>query len=308
MFSDKILQNHRQNRKLTTLVEQRTTYNADYSELNIFETHKVASQVSLTFDFPVIASMITGKKHMQLEGMPSFDFLPGESVIMPSGAPMVIDFPVASMENPTQCLALGIDEHKIQEVVGKFNDFTAIESENNQWSLDKNTSHLLHDQDINVLVHRLIQTFVNNTNSKDVLLDLMIQELVVRLFQTKAKHLLISSKSSLAKDSRMGAVIQYIKENLTKRDLSVNVLADKACMSASHFHRKFKNTLGISPIDYLNNEKIKFSKRLIKDRKDLPLNEVAFLSGFNNVSYFNRKFKEFEQLTPSRYKRSIYTT
>ncbi len=61
MFSDKILQNHRQNRKLTTLVEQRTTYNADYSELNIFETHKVASQVSLTFDFPVIASMITGK-------------------------------------------------------------------------------------------------------------------------------------------------------------------------------------------------------------------------------------------------------
>jgi len=308
MFSDKILQNHRQNRNLTTLVEQRTTYNADYSELNIFETHKVASQVSLTFDFPVIASMITGKKHMQLEGMPSFDFLPGESVIMPSGAPMVIDFPVASMENPTQCLALGIDEHKIQEVVGKFNDFTAIESENNQWSLDKNTSHLLHDQDINVLVHRLIQTFVNNTNSKDVLLDLMIQELVVRLLQTKAKHLLISSKSSLAKDSRMGAVIQYIKENLTKRDLSVNVLADKACMSASHFHRKFKNTLGISPIDYLNNEKIKFSKRLIKDRKDLPLNEVAFLSGFNNVSYFNRKFKEFEQLTPSRYKRSIYTT
>ena len=252
--------------------------------------------------------MITGKKHMHLEGMPSFDFLPGESVIMPSGAPMVIDFPVASMENPSQCLALGIDEHKIQEVVGKFNDFTAIESENNQWSLDKNTSHLLHDQDINVLVHRLIQTFINNTNSKDVLLDLMIQELVVRLLQTKAKHLLISSKSSLAKDSRMGAVIQYIKENLTKRDLSVNVLADKACMSASHFHRKFKNTLGISPIDYLNNEKIKFSKRLIKDRKDLPLNEVAFLSGFNNVSYFNRKFKEFEQLTPSRYKRSIYTT
>ena len=308
MFSDKILQNHRQNRKLTTLVEQRTTYNADYSELNIFETHKVASQVSLTFDFPVIASMITGKKHMHLEGMPSFDFLPGESVIMPSGAPMVIDFPVASMENPTQCLALGIDEHKIQEVVGKFNDFTAIESENNQWSLDKNTSHLLHDQDINVLVHRLIQTFVNNTNSKDVLLDLMIQELVVRLLQTKAKHLLISSKSSLIKDSRMGAVIQYIKENLTKRDLSVNVLADKACMSASHFHRKFKNTLGISPIDYLNSEKIKFSKKLIKDRKDLPLNEVAFLSGFNNVSYFNRKFKEFEQLTPSRYKRSIYTT
>ena len=62
-----ILNQHLNTRKLTTLVENRTTYNADYAELNIYETHTYAEQVSLKFDFPVIASMLTGKKIMHID-------------------------------------------------------------------------------------------------------------------------------------------------------------------------------------------------------------------------------------------------
>lgn len=69
-----LLNQHRNNRKLSTLVENRTTYNADYAELNIYETHQYAEKVALRFDFPIIASMLTGKKVMHIEGMPSFDF------------------------------------------------------------------------------------------------------------------------------------------------------------------------------------------------------------------------------------------
>src|SRR5690606_19851108 len=116
---EQLLQHHINNRKLTTLVENRTTYNSDYAELNIYETHKYAEKVSLTFNFPVIASMLTGKKVVHLEGMPSFDFFPGESVVMPTNKEMIIDFPIATMEAPTQCLALGIDSSKIDEVVDK---------------------------------------------------------------------------------------------------------------------------------------------------------------------------------------------
>ena len=57
-----LLSQHKNHRKLTTLVENRTTYNAEYAELNIYETHIAAEQVALKFDFPIIASMLTGKK------------------------------------------------------------------------------------------------------------------------------------------------------------------------------------------------------------------------------------------------------
>lgn len=300
-----LLNQHRNNRKLTTLVENRTTYSADYAELNIYETHAFAEKVALTFNFPVIASMLTGKKVMHIDGFEAFDFFPGESVVMPTNKEMVIDFPLATKNSPTQCLALGIDAFKIDEVVEKFNQQVAIENENNSWDLDETTSHLINNIDVNHLIERLTYTFTNNNKSKDVLLDLMIQELIVRLLQTKAKSLIINDPNQVFNDTRIGTVIKYIKDNLTNKDISVDVLAKKAYMSTSHFHKQFKNTLGISPIDYINSEKIKFSKKLIKESKDFRMSEIAFKSGFNNTSYFNRQFKKMELMTPQQFKASI---
>jgi len=302
---NRLLQHHKSNRKLTTLVENRTTYHSDYAELNIFETHEVAEKVSLTFDFPVIASMLTGKKVMHIDGLPSFEFYPGESVVMPTSKEMVIDFPIANESNPTQCLALGIDSDKIDQVVQRFNEDVTIENENNGWQLQNVASHHLNNAEVNILVERLVHTFVQTNKSKDILLDLMIQELIVRLLQTKAKGLILGGYQDIFSDTRIGMVIKYIKDNLTNKDISVDILAEKACMSTSHFHKKFKNTLGISPIDYINSEKIKFAKKLIKDSKDLRISEIAFKAGFNNTSYFNRQFKKMELMTPQQFKLSF---
>ncbi|WNH08107.1 AraC family transcriptional regulator [Thalassobellus suaedae] len=300
-----LLNHHRSHRKLSTLVENRTIYSAEYAELNIYETHTYAEKVSLIFDFPIIASMLTGKKIMHIDGLEAFDFFPGESVVMPTKKEMVIDFPLATQDSPTQCLALGIDTFKIDEVVEKFNQNVTIEKENNNWDLDKNASHLINNIDVNHLIERLTYTFTNNNKSKDVLLDLMIQELIVRLLQTKAKALIINDPNQMFSDTRIGTVIKFIKENLTNKDITVDILSKKAYMSTSHFHKQFKNTLGISPIDYINSEKIKFSKKLIKEAKDFRMSEIAFKSGFNNVSYFNRQFKKMELMTPQQFKNSI---
>lgn len=300
-----LLNQHRSHRKLTTLVENRTTYNAEYAELNIYETHAYAEKVSLTFGFPIIASMLTGKKIMHIDGFEAFDFFPGESVVMPTNKEMVIDFPLATVEKPTQCLALGIDAFKIEEVVEKFNQNVAIENENNNWDLDHKASHLINNVDVNHLIERLTYTFTNNNKSKDVLLDLMIQELIVRLLQTKAKSLIINDTNNIFNDTRIGTVIKFIKDNLTNKDITVDQLAKKAYMSTSHFHKQFKNTLGVSPIDYINSEKIKFAKKLIKESKDVRMSEIAYKSGFNNTSYFNRQFKKMEMMTPAQFKSSI---
>ena len=302
-----LLDIHKKNRKITTLVENRTTYNTDYAELNIFETHTYAEKVSLTFQFPIIASMLTGKKIMHIDGFKAFDFFPGESVVMPANKEMIIDFPIATKNNPTQCLALGIDAFKINEVVEKFNQHVAIENKNNQWNLDETSSHLINNTDVNHLIKRLTYTFTNNNKSKDVLVDLMIQELIVRLLQTKAKSLIISNENNAFSDTRIGTVIKFIKENLTNKDISVDVLAKKAHMSSSHFHKQFKNTLGISPIDYINSEKIKFSKKLIKQYRNFRMAEIAFKAGFNNTSYFNRQFKKMEMMTPQQFKKSVHS-
>ncbi len=300
-----LLSSHKNQRKLTTLVENRTTYNAAYSELNIYETHAVAEKVVLKFDFPIIASMLTGKKIMHLKNLPSFDFFPGESVVVPTNQEMVIDFPIATKKNPTQCLALAICPNKIDEVARNFNEQVTIERENNDWSLDTVSSHLTNQAEVNLLIERLVHTFTKNTKSKDVLLDLMIQELIIRLLQTKAKYSILNDTLGVFSDTRIGTVIKYIKEHLTDKNISVDMLAEKAYMSTSHFHKKFKNTLGISPIDYINSERIKFAKKLISEKNNVRISDVAFKAGFNSVSYFNRQFKKHELMIPSQYRKVV---
>ena len=72
------------NRRLETLVENQISYTLSSAEMHVFETHQEAEKVLLKFHEPVLASMLEGKKVMHLDKMTSFDFLPGESLILPS--------------------------------------------------------------------------------------------------------------------------------------------------------------------------------------------------------------------------------
>lgn len=296
------LSNYNRNLKLNTSIENRTIYSADYAELNVFETRQVAESVNLQFSFPIIASMLTGKKIMHLEGMKSFDFFPGESVVLPSDKKMVIDFPLANSKNPTRCLALGIDPDKIKETVEIFNENTRIDFENDQHSFDASAVHLANNQKVQFVLDRIFSTFLEDGKAKDALLDLMVKELIIRLLQTKAKVMLLDNET-LFDNNRMAFIVKYMREHLTE-NIQVDKLADKACMSTSNFYRSFKNTLGESPIDYLNGERIKFAKKLIQRTND-KFADIAYKSGFNNTSYFNRQFKRFEKITPNQYRKLV---
>ncbi|MGM0391902.1 MAG: AraC family transcriptional regulator [Bacteroidota bacterium] len=290
---------HENSRKLNTLIENRTIYSADYAELNVFETHMVAENVDLQFGFPVIASMLSGKKIMHLKNKEAFEFFPGESVVLQANEKMTIDFPLAAANSPTRCLALGISPDKIRETVELFNQNTRIEFENDIHDFEESSVHLNNNEQVQFILDRIFTTFLGSNKAKDALVDLMVKELIIRLLQTRAKSMLVDN-SILFENNRMAFIVKYLREHLTE-NISVNKLADKACMSTSNFHRIFKNTIGESPIDFLNGERIKFAKNLILNTS-CRFTDIAAKAGFNNTSYFNRQFKRFEKITPNQFR------
>lgn len=290
---------YHQQRRLESLVENRTIHTLNNAELNIFETQQQASQVLLRFSEPVLASMIKGKKVMHLEGMPSFGFLPGESVILPSNELMCIDFPEATDRTPTQCLALAFSESKLQEAVNLLNQ-RGTKQNGIEWSMTDYNYHFTNDAAINQILQRLIFIFAENHPSKDIFADLLIQELVIRILQTESKSLYLKKSQTNPNNDRISFIIQYIRENITE-DLSVEHLSEKVYMSESNFYRTFKHELGASPNEFIIEERLKMAESLLRDPK-LSIKEAYLASGFNSFSYFCRLFKKKKKVSPTEFK------
>ena len=96
---------------------------------------------------------------------------------------------------------------------------------------------------------------------------------------------------------RMNKVIQFIDETLDV-EIGVSDLASIACYSEFHFHRIFRSFVGESVYAY--------RKRLLLERAvkflqytDKTVTEIAFDSGYDNHSSFNKAFRKFFKHSPS---------
>lgn len=292
---------HLHSRKLEQIVENRTAYTIDTAELNIYETYHHAENVELTFNSPVLASMIRGKKVMHLPKTPSFDFLPGESVIVPAHETMCIDFPEAHTQNPTQCLALAIAPDKVKQVTDYLNERAPLIDNRKGWQFDESNFFLTNDAVINQLIARLIYIFTENNSAKDVFANLVMQELVIRLMQTKAREMLLVNYQPLVTTNRLAHVAKYVDEHLHK-PLTVHDLANQACMSEPTFFRCFKQEFGMTPVEFINQRRIQFAMRLLRTSQQ-ALGDICFLCGYNNVTYFLKLFKKTVGLTPAQYRK-----
>lgn len=90
----------------------------------------------------------------------------------------------------------------------------------------------------------------------------------------------------------------YILTHITE-EFSLDELASISHLSTSQFKQKFKNEVGFSPRQFINYEKIEYSKKLLLEGKDVT--QVASMLGFDNSSYFSVVFKRFTMCSPTQF-------
>jgi AraC-like DNA-binding protein len=298
----KLPSNYRRGKSLQTLVENRTTYTLKVAEMNLFETHTQAKQVHLRFDQPVLATMLKGKKVMHLEDKEAFAFLPGESLLLPARDLMCIDFPEATRESPTKCLALAIDPDLMSRVANLMNE-DAPKADNGQWFFSEEGFQFFNDLAIYQIIQRLIFLIVEDHASKDLFVDMMLKELLIRALRVESRNQLVQHARQEQDNNRIAHVIHHIRKNIREK-LTIKELSSKAYMSESNFYKVFKNEMGCSPVDFINDERIRIASSLLQDPHS-QVNQVSIECGFNSLSYFNRVFKKKHQLSPKAYQEQM---
>jgi AraC family transcriptional regulator len=289
--------------RLDTLVENKLTLSHDEAELHLYETFQQANLIQLRFNAPVMTSMLSGRKVMHLRETDPFDYCPGESLLLPSDRLMQIDFPDATIDEPTRCMALTISDEFIRETIHQLNQEVPRVEAVDQWQLNTDNYLMQNNPEISSLTDKLTRLFRENNAFRPFYIKNTLRELIVRLSQTQVRTNLLLQTSQHVNTNRLAYVVTYIRQNLT-RALSVEELSDKACLSKSHFFRLFKSELGVSPAQFILTERIQQAKTILRNPAK-TVTDACYESGFNSLTHFSNTFRSIERVSPRQFKRQI---
>ncbi len=102
---------------------------------------------------------------------------------------------------------------------------------------------------------------------------------------------------------RLRPVINYIAEHYAEK-IYVEKLADIIMVSPDYFTKMFKDSIGKTPVDYINGIRVNRSMQLLID-SDKSIAEIADDIGCCNANYFHKIFKQYMDLSPLAYRKAV---
>ena len=102
---------------------------------------------------------------------------------------------------------------------------------------------------------------------------------------------------------KLRRVKEFVRGNLDG-DLGLADIAAVANLSQFHFARSFRKSTGLTPQQFVMQQRIERAKELLAE-EDLPIVEVSLRTGFKNQSHFTSLFRKFTRLTPKIWRESF---
>ncbi len=126
---------------------------------------------------------------------------------------------------------------------------------------------------------------------------------ILEMIATSSNQEYLSSQSFIdsideGEDLRMNAIYKYVMAHF-KEPISIEKLASEINMTKTSFCRFFKKRANKSFVQYVNGVRIGYACKLLYT-ESYNISEVAYESGFENISNFNKQFMKIKKKTPSQ--------
>ena len=211
----------------------------------------------------------------------------GNLCLTPAGQPMS-----AEWEKPLDNLGILLDP-----------DFAVQTAIENRFSPVFDFNEIYKDED--PLIQHIGLTLLAEANAESqwgrLYADSLIQTLTLHLLKNYSNAKSISENLNGGLPGyKLRRVTEFINDNL-EEDLGLAEIAEVAGLSQFHFARAFRKSTGLTPQNYLMQQRIERAKVLLA-KDDLPIVEVSLRTGFKNQSHFTTLFRKFTKFTPKMWR------
>lgn len=97
-------------------------------------------------------------------------------------------------------------------------------------------------------------------------------------------------------------VISFMAANYARPDLDLEVVVSSLGINRNKINEILKEEIGLTFISYLNKLRLTEAARLLLEQQDVNIAQIAYSVGYNNVTYFNKLFKNQYGCTPKNFK------
>ena len=118
---------------------------------------------------------------------------------------------------------------------------------------------------------------------------------------TASRQTVVTGEAARRAGEKLKLALAYIQEHYAE-PITVKQLADICGFSQVHFMNIFKATIGSTCIEYLIQYRLARAAMDLQET-DRSVMQIALDNGFQNISYFNRAFKQQYAMTPSAFRR-----
>ena len=142
-----------------------------------------------------------------------------------------------------------------------------------------------------------IETSVISVDTEEII------ELTRQLSNTLLQEENSEAVSFVQQTDNIGKVVEYIGKHYTE-NLTLSYLAERFYLTPSYLSRSFKKQTGKNLVAYITEKRLEKAVDYIK-AGDNSLTEVAFLVGYDDYSYFNKVFRRYMGISPTKYREDL---
>lgn len=242
---------------------------------------------------PYFIFIAQGRKQIVL-GNNTYEYDAGHFLTTLAPMPVECQIVEACAEKPLLAIGILLDHQRMLNILMKMEQVEQSSVKPGEMNPSGIFTAPLNDKLLDASI-RLLNT-MDSPAEAAIVGEAVIDEIYFRILKHERGGKLPHLLQQRGQIQQIARAVEHVHRNLAEV-VSVDELATLVQMSRSTFHKKFKEVMHMSPVQYA--KQVKLNKARVQIMDGMNVNEAGYIVGYNSPAQFSREYKRYFGVMPS---------